>query len=604
MIQPQITTAAPADGRRLVEMRHPEWAEELIRWRWLLDSYEGGNRYRQATYGKDRLGLDVRNLIRHKRETPDRRDNPTIYAVTPFPSGAYDALSAALPARAGSDPYSFAGEDEYELRRARTPVPTFMKEAIDGHLSHIYDREIVRKGPAFLEDWWLDVDGMGTPIDRFMEETVAPLLLTLGCLDLIFENPPAPGTEPIRTQADVRRLKLDRCIVGTILPERMVWWEQDLRTRRYLQCLVRECDDLGVVDPKGSPIRSPNVFYRHWTPTYWTLYNADGNVLDEQAHGFGVVPIVRVFDQRNWARYNLPNPRYAPVADWSRDYYNRDSELILSDTLQAFPLLEGPEDYVQADGTVPVGPSWLLPKKKNVQGGSATYEGFRYVDPPKGSADSIRANLDRIEEKIDRYTNRIKPAGARSSAKNTLEQSGISKAIDHQAAHKQLAQISSALERCERDMAEFAALVLTKSESRAHAIARDIQAVPIVYPQDFELYSVSDVAVATSDFQAIALKTGVGVPDAEKAMLKRLLRLCQPGLDDPAYKKLDAEIDAFIAKGGGMAMLAQAQADMQMQAAEASAMKSLSPAGNVRNDAQAPPALNKPGDGGGNTSGS
>ena len=32
----------------------------------MLDSLEGGERYRQAVYGYDRRGLPVRNLVRHK----------------------------------------------------------------------------------------------------------------------------------------------------------------------------------------------------------------------------------------------------------------------------------------------------------------------------------------------------------------------------------------------------------------------------------------------------------------------------------------------------------------------------------------------------------
>src|ERR1700710_1474607 len=51
----------------LIGRRHPEWREHQLRWRWLLDSLEGGDRYRNAVYGYDRRGLPVRNLVRQKR---------------------------------------------------------------------------------------------------------------------------------------------------------------------------------------------------------------------------------------------------------------------------------------------------------------------------------------------------------------------------------------------------------------------------------------------------------------------------------------------------------------------------------------------------------
>jgi hypothetical protein len=55
------------DGKLAVCRRHVDWLENQIRWRWLLDSFEGGDRYRNAVYGPDRRGLPARNLFRHKR---------------------------------------------------------------------------------------------------------------------------------------------------------------------------------------------------------------------------------------------------------------------------------------------------------------------------------------------------------------------------------------------------------------------------------------------------------------------------------------------------------------------------------------------------------
>ncbi|MGE3821060.1 MAG: hypothetical protein AB7I30_16730, partial [Isosphaeraceae bacterium] len=110
--------------RELIDRRHPEWREHHLRWRWMLDSLEGGERYRQAVYGFDHHGLPVRNLIRHKREYPDPRE----------PHGALGGAAGGFPQLGGhgigQDPAVRASDDDYELRRARTPVPTFVADSV------------------------------------------------------------------------------------------------------------------------------------------------------------------------------------------------------------------------------------------------------------------------------------------------------------------------------------------------------------------------------------------------------------------------------------------------------------------------------------------
>ena len=265
----------------LIRLRHPEWRENQIRWRWLLDSLEGGERYRQAVYGHDLRGLSIRNLIRHKREYPDPRESGGSF-VDPSLFGV-DRL------REGDDPAFSATDDDYELRRARTPVPTFVAEAIDTHLSRIYAREVRREGPERLSDWWADVDGCGSSIDQWMAETVAPLLLTLGQLDLAFDHPAAPEGEEVETRADSERLGLDRCVGSYILPENMLWWRLDPTGHRYAECLVREYHE---------EVQGPAERYRYWTAEDSTLYDPDGEVIATTPHSFGRVPIIRVFDRR------------------------------------------------------------------------------------------------------------------------------------------------------------------------------------------------------------------------------------------------------------------------------------------------------------------
>ena len=253
----------------LIDRRHPEWLTHQVRWRWLLDSWEGGEAYRRAIYGYDSRGLPIRNLVRHKREYPDARD------ASFGPNGA----------PAGADQYASALDDDYELRLARTPVPTFVAEAVEIHLARIYAREVEREGPASLRSWWSNVDGFGTTIDQWMADTIAPLLLVLGQLDLVFDHPPMPEGEEIRSRADEIRLRLDSCVASYILPENMLWWRLD-RLGRYAECLVAEHAEQGP------------AMYRHWTAAESTLYDARGEVVKVTPHPYRVVPIVRVFDRK------------------------------------------------------------------------------------------------------------------------------------------------------------------------------------------------------------------------------------------------------------------------------------------------------------------
>jgi hypothetical protein len=515
----------PEPTTEIIRRRHVEWQEHQLRWRWILDSLEGGERYRQAIYGYDHRGLPVRNLIRHKREYPDPREAALALA------GGMANLPADLGCVSGEDPAVSASDDDYELRRARTPVPTFVAESVETHLSRIFAREVKRSGPPALIHWWADVDGCGTTIDQWMTETVAPLLLVLGQLDLSMDHPPAPNGELIETRADLERLGLDRCVASYILPENMLWWKLDPSGQRYTECLVQE---------RHEGDDEIELRFRYWTTDESTLFDADGEVISVTPNPFGTVPIVRVFDRRKPRCRNIGQSRYESIAERQREYYNRDSELILSDTTQAHPLLQGPEDFVQSDGTIPIGPSWLLPKKKNTQGGSATYEGFEVVDFPKEGAESIRKNKADIRDDVDRDSALVKPTG-----RDGVAQSGLSKLMDHADGNNRLAKIAKVLARAEHLAAELALHVLGNGSPTVPF--RD--AIEIVYPVEFDLFTASDVASAAGDFQSLVSKAGA-LPVTEGLMLGRLMRLCLPGQSDAQYAVCDAEIENHLAVQG------------------------------------------------------
>ena len=246
----------------------------------------------------------------------------------------------------------------------------------------------------------------------------------------------------------------------------------------------------------GEAWRRDYVRWRLWRSDESILYNFDGSeVLDRVPHKFGRVPIVRLIDLKKHRTRNVGKSRYEAIAEYQREFYNRDSELILSDTLQAHPFLSGPEDYCKADNTLSVGPGYLLPKKRNPENGS--YEGFDYVSPPKDPAESLRRNKEDLIDLKDRRACLSKPAGVGSAG--SVGQSGISKQLDAHTGHKLLSSIAKNLAKAERFLAEYALMVL-----RDKAVTPDERAtIKVGYPSRFELHDAADLIDGTSKLQLV-----------------------------------------------------------------------------------------------------
>lgn len=516
------------EGRAVVSGRHREYDDFHLTWRWLLDSLEGGERYREADYGTEsyravwteqgRNGerdnersayhtLPRRNLIRHPQE---------------FPTGE------------SSGPYSDGApstSDEYEFRRAMTPVPAFVGEAIAAHLARIYAREVDRKTPpgvAYfqpLKDWWANVDGSGTQMDDWMQETVAPLFLALGQIDLAFDHPAAPDDEAVTSRADLDRLGLTAVVASYVLPENLTDWALE-PDRRYDWAVVREWGDDG------------SERFRRWTDAGSTLYDCRGKVLDQVPHGYGRVPIFRGFDTRKPRCDNVGQPRYEAIAEIQRTYYNVDSELTLSNSLAAHPTLSGPEKYCTG-GAIQVGPGNVLPM---TYGQNQGWQGWEYVCPPSDAAEKLRAKLQDLRDAADRAACLTKPAGASGTGKGTVSQSGISKMLDQASGNDLLSKISKALRRLELRAAE---MVLTVAHGKAPDAAT-MEQVKVSYPTKFDLFTAADFSALMLDFQALIAGVDGDLPETVGHLFKTFIALALPGLDDATYDEIDAEFAAFL----------------------------------------------------------
>ena len=200
--------------------------------------------------------------------------------------------------------------------------------------------------------------------------------------------------------------------------------------------------------------------------------------------------------------------------------------------------MQGPEDFIQPDGSIPIGPGWLLPKKKNNTGNTVTYEGFEVVSFNKDGAESIRRNKADIRDDVDRDS-----ALVRSVERNGQVQSGVAKAIDLHDGNNRLAKLAKALARAELQIAKLVLTILHDGDFQK--VAKDVRNIRIEYPSEFDLLTTGELADATRGFQRILSESG-RLPLTEGLLLRRLLRLCMPGLADDLYVKCDQEIQEYL----------------------------------------------------------
>ena len=525
----------PQPTTRLIDRRHVEWVEHHKQWRFLADSLEGGSRYRHADYAVDPTRLPLNawwQLGINGGIGPGAGIDRTTSEGRPFTYGQIvdRNLVPHLREMGGEGPDN-SGVDMYVMRLHRTPVPNLVERAVEGHLGKVYEKEVRREAPkgSAVERWWADVDGRGTTIDDWMQETVAPLLMVLGQLDLQFDHPAVPDGMKIATKADARELGAAGCVASIILPENMLWWDLDARGR-YVECLVFERYGL-------------DAGYRHWTIEQTDYYNVNGIKVEERSrpNPFGCVPIVRCFDRRKPRCTNVGRSRYEAVAEYQRAIYNADSELILNNVFHSAPRLQGPEEALQPNADIPIGPDRILPKIRVSNGtGGFTYEGFDYLDPPQGASEAISAHIQTYRDEADRDSGASRPAGM-AVTKDTVAQSGLSKQMDQRDVCAKLAKIARTLEKAEEAAVGMALFVLNDRPPTP----AELEAVTVEYPREFDLDSADDLANSLGDVQRTAAQAGA-LPTLEGELLKRHANAALPGLDEETQTRIHAEIESFL----------------------------------------------------------
>ncbi len=395
------------------------------------------------------------------------------------------------------------------------------------------------------------MDGRGTDINEWMRETVAPLLIALGMVDLYFDHPSlgmtASAQEPqapafvgsdaaIQSEADVIAANLKGCTVQVILPSNVLWYELDYTGKYYTQILVREYDT--VPQDKGYD-RYVETF-RHWTGSGWTLYGLDGNIIGEGVHRYGRVPIVRAFDRRHVRIPHAGDPRFLGIVEKCREYFNVESEMIYAMDMQCFAMLQAPPvEFNEAGDAIPVGVGMVLYMVADPNNGAPV--GYSYIAPPVEPLRAVMDRLDNIAADIDMEAGLNRPSSAAQKGGRTYPASGISKAFDQEEGNTILAGIAMALEACEYLAAEFAATVLMDGVPAPDVLS----AVQVVYTKQFNLLRYDEMSVMSAEFVNFRDACGL-IPTVEKHILKWMTGYMIRDADPAERAVMNKEIDAYV----------------------------------------------------------
>ncbi len=518
------------DAARFIRRRHPEWIEFNRTWRWLLDSFEGGDRYRFADYSVGPLGCDWGGDDFSFANTIVGASAPngqvTVSGTSPlYGDSIYAAMARNLVQHASEmDPES--GQKIYGFRLACTPITEFVAESVESFLGRIYCREVQRSGSPELKLFWADPDGAGKDVDHWMRKKIAPLLIVLGQIDIVFTHPPAPSGVVVQTRADAERFGTARVLADYILPENIPWWRLEPVTGRYAELIVFERHDDGPV-------------FRHWNTIDSIAYDADGDYRRDLSfrHGLGRVPIVRLFDKRVLRLRNVGKSRVLSIAEHQKAAFNLESEQVLADAFAAHSLLQVPPGLDQAQAEVKVGPGGMLPAGKL----NGAVVDWKYVTPPPSTQESRERHLGRIADAVDRASFRVKPAGASSTGPTTM-QSGIAKAIDHSEGAKVLSEIAETLADVERVVAEYALWLAAGGPPDADAL----ESIAIEYPREFQFDDPADLALSIQILQQLAGAAGL-LPEAETDLLQKLIATLLPGVEPDRRDELLDEVKSYVA---------------------------------------------------------
>lgn len=452
----------------------------------------------QQAYRGDGGFLDGSNLIPHPREIIYKRNDDG------SPSTEEQGKRA-----------------KYTRRQELARYENFARAIVDTFLSYLFSKPTVRRAEGLpeLEAWWQDVDGAGMHISDWMLQQQA-LACVYGHVVVVMDRQATPTPVP-RTRAEQGQPIL-RCY-GPLDVLDWIWAQGRYQAVKLLDVAPRTA----LLDAEDAESDT----YLVWTPETWQRYSDEGVLVDEGAHGLGVVPA-----EIHRARLvpGMPDLGASVLGDPKlfQDHYNLLSELREMLRGQVFSMLN-----IQLGADEEVGAA------RGRLGDSASVETIvfskgpaEFIQPDKGPAEVYEAELQALERKIYRL------AGLPWEGDGRDAESADSRRLKAQDLNRALALYADEAERVEYALVELWYRTTT-GVTDAQAIDAALAEVVIRYPDEFGTLDIAQTAADVRD-----LTTANFGRTATAELKKRAVRVVLTDADESLLTTIDAEIDAAAAQ--------------------------------------------------------
>jgi len=478
-----MADVALADSQKATIRRvHPRYTEYSDTWQNLGYVYEGNGPY-----------LDGTALVPHTRETILKVDA----------SGVPQIGEVAIE------------RPKFTRRKAIARYENFARVIIDTVLDHQYQqtvqREVRGEKDHPLEQWWENVDGMGTHIGDWMKNAQT-LAAVYGAIFVLMDKTGSPDPST-RAQEGDPVLKI------YVPPDVPDWLAPGGRLTAVKMVEAIERSSLMDNSDSGSQ-------YRLINNRSWEVRDEEGSLVTHGEHGFDELPVVQLFSRR---RGHIPVVGQSMLRDPKvfQDHYNLVSELRELERSQTFSMLNiqlGEKETIR-DARARLG------EYASTETVLWTKGPADFIAPPDGPAEIYLKDISALERKMFRlvglpYDNESKDA-----------ESAESRRLGAMDLNRILAGQADEAQRFEWAIARLWYKAKYGIEEGTRRF-QDTDTI-ILHPDEFFVKETMD----TIEEVDAAKKIGMG-KTANAMVVKRALPVVLPDLDSESRDTISDEIDA------------------------------------------------------------
>jgi hypothetical protein len=466
--------------RRLIERRHPDYAEKVAHWDFLEDTYEGGREW------------FTDNIFRYIKE----------------------------------------GDTEFADRLTRAYRFNHSREVVDLLNKYLFKQNIQRNetdAPESVRRFWKKATRNGLGIKDFSRQ-ISKKASIYGRIGIVIDTNNGQNGELVITKADEKRSGVS-VYAYTVGPEQLLDYAFDEQGALEWILILENVRD--AIDPMNSSGDEKERF-RLWTKTEWRLFEevkqGRKKVVVEVAsgvHGLGIVPVVLadniISDEEYCAQSLIDEIAYLDRA--VANYLSNLDAIIQDQTFSqlAMPaqnVLPGEDNYTKL--------TEMGTKRIFLYDGEGGAQPF-YLSPDPKQAQMILAVINKI---ISEIYHTVGLAGERTKQDNAVgidNSSGVAKAYDFERVNALLAAKADSLEVIENKITA----IVARWSGEDGSIDSDL----VTYPDDFDTRGLYD------EFDIAARLMLIGAPDPiRQEQMKSVLDKLFPQLAKDLRAKMEAEL--------------------------------------------------------------